>query len=140
MTQLRNKMFSFQTKYFFLNSLLIILFTFNAIGQNKKDLEKKKAQLQKEINTTNQLLNETKKNKKLSLNQLVTLNQKIEIREDLINTIAYEVNEINAAVNKANISINNLKKEIQKLKVEYEKMIYYAYKNQSANTKMMFIF
>ena len=140
MTQLRNKMFSFQTKYFFLNSLLIILFTFNAIGKNKKDLEKKKAQLQKEINTTNQLLNETKKNKKLSLNQLVTLNQKIEIREDLINTIAYEVNEINAAVNKANISINNLKKEIQKLKVEYEKMIYYAYKNQSAYTKMMFIF
>ena len=79
MTLFRNKMFSFQKKYFVLNSLIIILFAFNAIGQNKKDLEKKKAQLQKEINANNQLLNETKKNKKLSLNQLVTLNQKIEI-------------------------------------------------------------
>ena len=140
MTLFRNKMFSFQKKYFVLNSLIIILFAFNAIGQNKKDLEKKKAQLQKEINATNQLLNETKKNKKLSLNQLVTLNQKIEIREELITTIAYEVNEINSSINKTNTSINNLKKEIEKLKAEYEKMIYYAYKNQSAYTKLMFIF
>ena len=140
MTLFRNKMFSFQKKYFVLNSLIIILFAFNAIGQNKKDLEKKKAQLQKEINATNQLLNETKKNKKLSLNQLVTLNQKIEIREELITTIAYEVNEINSSINLTNTSINNLKKEIEKLKAEYEKMIYYAYKNQSAYTKLMFIF
>ncbi len=117
-----------------------MLFAFNAMGQNKKDLEKKKAQLQKEINATNQLLNETKKNKKLSLNQLVTLNQKIEIREELITTIAYEVNEINSSISKTNTSINNLKKEIEKLKAEYEKMIYYAYKNQSAYTKLMFIF
>jgi septal ring factor EnvC (AmiA/AmiB activator) len=133
-------MFSFQKKYLLLNSLLIMLFAFNAMGQNKKDLEKKKAQLQKEINATNQLLNETKKNKKLSLNQLVTLNQKIEIREELITTIAYEVNEINSSISKTNTSINNLKKEIEKLKAEYEKMIYYAYKNQSAYTKLMFIF
>ena len=140
MTLFRNKMFSFQKKYFVLNSLIIILFAFNAIGQNKKDLEKKKAQLQKEINATNQLLNETKKNKKLSLNQLVTLNQKIEIREELITTIAYVVNEINSSINLTNTSINNLKKEIEKLKAEYEKMIYYAYKNQSAYTKLMFIF
>ena len=58
----------------------------------------------------------------------------------MITTIAYEVNEINSSINKTNTSINNLKKEIEKLKAEYEKMIYYAYKNQSAYTKLMFIF
>ena len=55
--------------------------------QTKKDLENKKKQLQAEIEKTNQLLNETKKNKKLSLNQLVMLNKKISVREELISTI-----------------------------------------------------
>jgi glucan phosphoethanolaminetransferase (alkaline phosphatase superfamily) len=50
--------------------------------QTKKDLENKKKQLQKEIEYTNELLAETKKNKKLSLNQLVTLNKKISAREE----------------------------------------------------------
>ncbi len=121
---------------------LVLLNTGNLFAQkqNKKDLENKKRQLQQEIEYTNQLLNETKKNKKLSLNQLVTLNKKISVREELIATINKEMAFLNRQINENNQSISGLKKDLAKLKGEYAKMIYYAYKNQDAYSRLMFVF
>lgn len=108
--------------------------------QNRKDLENKKKQLQKEIEYTNQLLSETKKNKKLSLNQLVTLNKKISAREQLISTINTEIHLLNKQIAAKNQNIKNLQNDLTKLKTEYAKMIYYAYKNQDAHSRLMFVF
>lgn len=108
--------------------------------QGRKDLENKKKQLQNEIEYTNKLLTETKKNKKLSLNQLVTLNKKISAREELISTIDSEIRVLNKQISQKNESIKGLQKELAKLKAEYAKMIYYAYKNQNAYSKLMFVF
>lgn len=108
--------------------------------QSKKDLENKKKQLQAEIEKTNQLLNETKKNKKLSLNQLVMLNKKISVREELIATINGEISELNKQIVENNESIKGLQNDLAKLKSEYAKMIYYAYKNQDAYSRLVFIF
>jgi septal ring factor EnvC (AmiA/AmiB activator) len=108
--------------------------------QTKKDLENKKKQLQAEIEKTNQLLNETKKNKKLSLNQLVMLNKKISVREELISTINGEIFDLNKQIVENNESIKGLQNDLGKLKSEYAKMIYYAYKNQDAYSRLVFIF
>lgn len=108
--------------------------------QTKKDLENKKKQLQAEIEKTNQLLNETKKNKKLSLNQLVMLNKKISVREELIATINGEISELNKQIVENNESIKGLQNDLAKLKSEYAKLIYYAYKNQDAYSRLVFIF
>ncbi len=108
--------------------------------QTKKNLENKKKQLQKEIEQTNQLLAETKKNKKLSLNQLVMLNKKIGAREELIATINNEIGILNKQIRENNSSISGLQKDLSKLKTEYAKMIYYAYKNQDSYSRLMFVF
>ncbi len=108
--------------------------------QTKKDLEKKKKELQKEIDNTNQLLQETKRSKKLSLNQLVMLNKKISVREELISTINNEIGVLNKQIRENNESINGLQKDLTKLKTEYAKMIYYAYKNQDSYNRLMFVF
>jgi len=108
--------------------------------QTKKDLENKKKKLQNEIEYTNQLLAETKKNKKLSLNELVTLNKKITVREELISTINSEIRVLNRQINQNNESIKGLQNDLIKLKSEYAKMIYYAYKNQDAYSRLMFVF
>ncbi len=119
-----------------------LLITFVGFGQRqtKKDLENKKKQLQKEIEYTNELLAETKKNKKLSLNQLVTLNKKISVREELIATINTEIFVLNRQIKANNESINSLQKDLAKLKAEYAKMIYYAYKNKDSYNRLMFVF
>ena len=108
--------------------------------QTKRELENKKKQLQQEIENTNQLLLETKKNKKLSLNQLVMLNKKISAREELIATINGEIGDLEKQINENNESIKGLQNDLTKLKTEYAKMIFYAYKNQDAYSRLMFIF
>ena len=108
--------------------------------QTKKDLENKKKQLQNEIDYTNQLLAETKKNKKHSLNQLIALNEKIKKREELISVVNGEIGVLNRQINQNNESIRGLQNDLTKLKSEYAKMIYYAYKNQDAYNRLMFIF
>ena len=121
---------------------LALLNTGNSFAQKqtKKDLENKKKQLQKEIEYTNQLLAETKKNKKLSLSQLVTLNKKISVRQELIATISGEIRVLNHQISEKNESIKALQNDLTKLKAEYAKMVYYAYKNQDAYSRLMFVF
>lgn len=135
--------FRLETKFLVLLVCTCLLFHINAAfaqRQTKKDLENKKKQLQKEIEYTNELLAETKKNKKLSLNQLVTLNKKISVREELIATINMEIIVLNRQIKSNNESIGNLKKDLAKLKAEYAKMIYYAYKNKDSYNRLMFVF
>ncbi len=116
--------------------------TYVSLGQqeSKKDLENKKKRLQKEIEYTNELLTETKKNKKLSLNQLVTLNKKISVREELITTINKEISLLNKQIRVNNESISGLQKDLEILKGDYAKMIYYAYKNKDSYNRLMFVF
>jgi len=66
---------------FFKVLLILFLFLFSSSlqAQSKKELQNKKAQLQKDIEYTNKMLSQTKKNKSASLNQLVTLNKKIRL-------------------------------------------------------------
>lgn len=109
-------------------------------AQSKKELENKKKQLQKEIKQTESLLEETKKSKKLSLNQLVTLNKKISVREQLIQTIQAEIRIAEKQIKENKDVITSLENDLQKLKEEYARMIYYAYKNQDAYSRIMFVF
>jgi septal ring factor EnvC (AmiA/AmiB activator) len=134
----RNSIFAF---ILLIQSLLLSpTVVFGQKQQSRKYLESKKKELQKEIEYTNQLLDETKKNKRNSLNQLVTLNKKISVREELIYTINGELSLLNQQIKKNNKTISELQKELDKLKAEYSRMIYYAYKNQNAYSRLMFIF
>lgn len=119
---------------------LIVVLQQGLFAQSKKELEGKKKQLQKEIKQTESLLNETKKNKKLSLNQLVTLNKKISVREQLIQTIQAEIRIAEKQIKENKDVITSLENDLQKLKEEYARMIYYAYKNQDAYSRIMFVF
>lgn len=125
-------------------TLLLAVFLFDspafAQKQSKKDLENKKKELQKEIEYTNQLLAETKKNKKLSLGQLIALNKKISAREELIATISREISMLEKQIQENNNNISKLQADLERLKKEYARMVYYAYKNQDAYSRLMFVF
>jgi len=108
--------------------------------QSKKDLENRKKKIQKEIEYTNQLLAETKRSKKRSLTELVALNKKISQREELIATINSQIGLLDQQIRENNESINHLQSDLTKLKADYAKMIYYAYKNQDAYNRLVFIF
>lgn len=111
-----------------------------AFSQDRKTLEKQKNQLKQDIAYKAKLLEETNKSKSQSLNQLVLLRKKIELREQLIATIKSEIEAINFKIAETEAIIQALERDLVVLKEEYAKMIFYAYKNRSAYDKLMFVF
>ncbi len=123
-----------------LAAMLLLSVSVSAQKQDKKSLELKKKKLKKDIELAEQLLNETKKEKKKSISTLVTLNKNIEKREEYISTINSEIGLMNQQIEGNNNSIKSLHGEIKKLKDNYAAMVYFAYKNRDNYEKLMFVF
>lgn len=121
----------------FILLLLIYKFTFS---QTKKELEKKKQENQEEINYLTKLFRETKKTKTTSLNDLIMLNKKIELREANIRILNKEINILNKQISAKVDSIKKLETDLQSLKNQYAQMLVYAYKNRNSYNRLMFIF
>ncbi|MBL4716351.1 MAG: peptidoglycan DD-metalloendopeptidase family protein [Bacteroidia bacterium] len=102
--------------------------------------EKEKNQLHKDIELGNKLLEETKKTKSVSLNQLQVLNKQIQARKRLIHVINSEIVVLNKQIVEINEVIKSLERDLQSLKDEYAKMIYHAYKNKDSYSRLMFLF
>ncbi len=109
-------------------------------AQSREDLERRKKELQHEIDEANAQLQETKKSTKESLGQLRALRDKITLRSKLINSINDEINFINGDINTANRDVNTLRKDLDTLKAQYAQLVVYAYKNRSAYDMMNFVF
>ena len=136
----------FFPKFIIKSVLLLGLFTIMAIAnplfsQNKKEkLEENKKKIEQEIQYNTKLLDETKKTKSTTLNQLVILKKQIADRERLINNINEEIQTTNQQIELNNEILADLKKDLLHLKEEYAQMIYYAYKNRDSFDRLMFIF
>jgi septal ring factor EnvC (AmiA/AmiB activator) len=120
-----------------------MLFTIPAITysqNNKAGLQKEKEQIEADIAYTNKLLNQTRSNRKSSLDELSILQQNIRQRERLINNIKAELVLLDRGIEITRDSIFTLGVELKKLKEEYAKMIYYAYRNKNSYDRLVFIF
>lgn len=118
----------------------LLFFSINAKAQSKNDLEAKKKLLQQEISLTNKMLDETRKNKELSLDELLKLKSKINARAGFISALNSELKIYNHEIKKSTDEIASLQEELTKLKEEYAKMIYYAYVHKGSFDKIMFVF
>lgn len=108
--------------------------------EDKATLQTKKTNLQSEIDLTNKLLTETRRNKTLSLSQLVALNKKIEVREQLIATINAEIAALNGDISEKQTEVALQDSELVKMKRDYARMIVFAYRNRNAYSNVMFLF
>ena len=116
--------------------LFSCLFTFS---QTKKELEQQREKLKKEIAQVNSLLFKEQKKEKNVLEDLKDLNQKIEIRLKLIQTINSEAKLLSGEIIKNKKEIVKLEKELSTLKADYASMIFKSYKSKSQQSRMMFL-
>lgn len=127
--------------------IVLILLSTTAFSQSKKALQEKKAQIAKDIQYTNKLLEKTKKSKEKSLAYLSTLSKQVDNRAELLQMLNIEIEVIEKQIGKTEIKIvenkikiQDKKQDLEKLEQEYAKMIYYAYKNKHAYDNWVFIF
>ena len=108
-------------------------------GQTKKELEKRQKKLKKEIALVNNLLFKEIKKEKNVLEDLKDINQKISIRQNLINTINTEAKILSKQIAINEQKVVKLKKELAVLKADYASMIFKSYKSRSQQSKIMFL-
>jgi len=118
------------------------LFVFAQKGdkQDRKTLESNKKKLQKDLAAMDKELKQTQKDKNLSMHHLFTIGKKIEMREELINTIMNEIYALDAQITETGAQVRTLQQDVEQLKKEYAKMIVYAYRNRDSYQQMMFVF
>jgi septal ring factor EnvC (AmiA/AmiB activator) len=116
----------------YVNGLLMVfcLMALCAVGQDsksaarKRELEQRKKALQQEIDQYSRELERTRKDKRLSLQQIEQLNSKISKREALINTINDELVLTNQQIEHHVESINDLTLQIRQMRRQYGQLIY----------------
>ena len=119
---------------------LIIAFTQQAFAQSSAELKRRKESLTREIESLNRSLRKTSSSKSLSLKQIKALNTQIRLREEKINTINSEVRLLDNEISDNSNAVRSLQAQLNKLKKEYAAMVLFAFRNQSAYSKLMFIF
>jgi septal ring factor EnvC (AmiA/AmiB activator) len=102
-------------------------------------LESKREQLQKEISEINRLLFAEKKEKGNVLEQMEAMDQKINVRQQLIRVTNQQSNLLNRQINTNVRNIGKLRNDLAFLKEEYGNMIQKSYQNKSRQSRLMFL-
>ncbi len=125
-------------RFLFLTGLFLIVSTFS-FGQSIDELQRKKQNATKEIEYTNQLLNEVQKNEKASVNRLRLLNSRLSQRNLLISSIKQEINLYQEFIDNNSYVVKSLQQDVEQLKKEYAELIRFAYRNKSLNDNILFL-
>ncbi len=128
-------------KYIF-SIALFTLFTFSAMAQQetREELEKQRAELKKEMEQTQKLLNSNKAQTKVSLVQWKQINDKVNLQHRLIENISKDINLLDNNIYNNQREINRYNKLLDTLKEEYARSMVYAYKNRNNYDFLSFIF
>lgn len=102
-------------------------------------MEAKREQLQKEIEQINLLLFDQKEKKGNVLEQMEALNQKIDVRQRLIDVTNQQSNLLDRKINTNVNAISELRSALAKLKEDYALMIQKGYQSKIQQSKLMFL-
>jgi septal ring factor EnvC (AmiA/AmiB activator) len=115
-----------------------VLFS-SSYGQSINDLRKEKDKTTKEIDYINNLLKETDKNAKTSINRLAILERKLVLQASLISNINSELGYLDSTINRSSQNLDSLNADLISIKYRYAEMIRYARRNQNQNNQLVFL-
>ena len=137
----QNKKFCFSVSALAMLCLLFFSISLSQVNPAaKKDLERKRNKLLREIEQTNKQLQQTEKNKNATQAQLDALRKKIKLREQLIGNINSEIGSIGKEISSTGSQIQTLDQQLTQLKKNYADMIRFAQANRNQYQSLAFVF
>ena len=119
------------------------LMALNGWAQTQKPdrtrLEQQRNELLEEINFTRQELEKVERQRKSSVNQLVTLKRQVEVRNKVIDNYEQEVSLLNREMEQTRSIVVALERDLQRLRTEYAKMLRVAQKRLNGYPDWMLI-
>ncbi|HRH36720.1 MAG TPA: peptidoglycan DD-metalloendopeptidase family protein [Flavobacteriales bacterium] len=120
--------------------LLLLLLLAPASAQNRKDLEKKRAALDKQIRTTTALIEQARREQRVTQEQLHLLESQIEARTSLIRTMDGELRQVDSRIGEDEELITSLTADLNNLRKDYASMVQFAYRNRNAYDRLSYLF
>jgi septal ring factor EnvC (AmiA/AmiB activator) len=109
-------------------------------SQNKEELQAERDRISKEIALTNKLLSSTRANRTEVEGSLSLINKKINLREDLIQSMKTEIALYSKRIEKNKQQISELEKDLEELKTSYARAIQFAHRSNRDQDKLLYIF
>lgn len=111
---------------------------FSQTGSQRLKNEQKA--LEEQIATTKNLLEKSKKNTRLSLEEVNLIDRQVQYRERLLRNIDNQIRSSELKIEQKKGRIQELNAEIEQLKKQYADLLLYAYKKRNKYGELMFIF
>lgn len=106
----------------------------------KAKLERQRQQTLRELEAVNANYRKVKEDKKVNVGQLSLIQQKISLRNEVINNIGEQLHTIEEDLQETDKNIQRLQTDLDTLKAAYAKSIVNAYKNRNSYQWLSFIF
>ncbi len=122
--------------------LLLVAATFSWLcaQQNRNELEDRRKQLLEEIKQTSRLLEDTRKSKATELNRYFALQNQIQKRRQLIQTLYQEVQSADTNIVQAHRVIRSLQEDMSRLQREYASTMRTALRYRVNQSFTLFLF
>ena len=104
-----------------------------------KDLQKKQRQLQAEIEQTNKMLKQTKKDESATMNKLQLLNQNIKTQKKLIHTLDSEITALNREMKQLSDKRDSLQVILERYKADYAQMVRQSHYARMQQSPLLFL-
>lgn len=121
-------------------TLIFLLVATISFGQTEQEkLEKRKQQLQEEIQAQERLL-QSQNQKQQSVTTIIEQQkEKIKLRQQLINTTEKQAKVLKNDMYLNQLAINKLNRDLDELRKDYAEMIVKSYKSRSQQSRLMFL-
>ena len=131
-------MFRSSYKYILTIVLSACLFV-PAWSESVKELQRKQKKLQAEIEQTNKMLKQTKKDESATMNKLQLLNQNIKTQKKLIHTLDNEITALNREMTRLSNTRDSLQVVLERYKGDYAQMVKQSHYARMQQSPLLFL-
>ncbi|MBO4250462.1 MAG: peptidoglycan DD-metalloendopeptidase family protein [Paludibacteraceae bacterium] len=119
--------------------LVVALAVSVSAADSVKDLQKKQKKLQEDIEQTNKMLKQTKKDETATMNKLQLLGQNIKTQKQLIRTLDNEIVALNREMNRLSDKRDSLQGLLEQYKDDYAQLVRQSHYAQIQQSPLLFL-
>ena len=130
----------FRSSYKYILTLVLSACLFvPAWSESVKELQRKQKKLQAEIEQTNKMLMQTKKDESATMNKLQLLNQNIKTQKKLIHTLDNEITALNREMTRLSNTRDSLQVVLERYKGDYAQMVKQSHYARMQQSPLLFL-
>lgn len=120
--------------------LLLVLFPMSVFSQSKKELEEKRKKIIRDIQSTERMIQKTAKTREATYDRYIALQNQIESREHLIQTIGAELSAADQGMARNSVVVQSLTEDITRMQNDYGRTLRAAYRRKSLSNPLLYLF